>query len=330
MEKQITPDIYFDPRYGKTCESIESGKAETFEFESVHGRISHQFIRRKIDFEVNGKTYYDLITPYGYGGPLVVSCTGDKEALIQGFQQAFSDYCQENHVVSEFIRFHPIINNVQDFESVYSVSYSRHTVATNLRDYGDPFQSEFSKSCRKGIRRAIRQGVTCEVIEKPDSLDTFIPIYYETLIRNHADSFYFFGKQYFDRCLELFRDNIVLINALYEGKVIASELYFVWGEYIHSHLSGTLNSFLHLSPDYVIMNDIMEWGKKNGYYLIFTGGGTTNDPEDPLYLFKKKFAKNTDFDFYIGRRIWDQAAYDALCALAGRNETGFFPAYRRR
>ena len=324
------PDIYFDPRYGKTCESIEGGKAEVFEYKSAHGHICHQFIRRKIDQKVGGKEYFDLITPYGYGGPLIVSCEGDKETLIKGFQEAFSNYCKENHVVSEFVRFHPMIGNASDFGSMYEVNFSRYTVATNLRDYEDPFQAEFSKSCRKSIRRSIQRGVTYEILEKPDSFDTFIPIYYETMARNHADSFYFFDREYFNRCLQCLRDNIVLVNALYEGAVISSEFFFVWGKYIHSHLSGTLNSFLNLSPDYVIMYGIMEWGKRKGYHFIHTGGGTSNDPENPLYLFKKKFARNTDFDFYIGRRVWNQDIYDMLCGMTGQNDTGFFPAYRSR
>lgn len=330
MEKDLIPDIYFDPRYGKTCELIEAGEAKTFEYASEQGRIAHQFIRRPIDVPVDGETWYDLVTPYGYGGPLILSCTGDREALVRGFETAFAAYCRENRIVSEFIRFHPLLGNALDFRDVYDVIYSRHTVATNLGDYEDPFMAEFSKSCRKSVRRAQAQGIEYEIVERPASLDGFIPIYYETMDRNRAERFYYFGKDYFDRCLELFRDNIVLVNARLAGKVVAAELYFVWAPYIHSHLAGTLDRYLDMSPDYVIMYGIMEWGKARGYRYIHTGGGTSSDPEDPLYLFKKKFAKNTDFDFYIGKRIWDQGAYDALCAKAGVNDTGFFPAYRRR
>lgn len=331
MERRLIPDIYFDPRYGKTCELIEAGEAKTFEFASDHGEIIHSFIQRPIDTKIDdGETWFDLVTPYGYGGPLILSCTGDREALAREFETAFATYCREHRIVSEFIRFHPLVKNALDFQSVYDVSYSRHTVATNLRDYEDPFMAEFSKSCRKGVRRAQALGVGCEIIERPASLDGFIPIYYETMARNQAEEFYYFGKPYFDRCLELFRDNIVLVNALYEGEVVASELYFVWGPYIHSHLSGTSDAYLDMSPDYVIMYGIMEWGKERGYHFIHTGGGTSSDPEDPLYLFKKKFGKNTDFDFYTGRRIWDRKIYDALCAQIGRNDSGFFPAYRRR
>ena len=330
MERCLIPDIYFDPRYGKTCELIEAGEARTFEYASEQGKIIHSFIQRPIDTKIGGETWFDLVTPYGYGGPLILSCTGDRETLVREFEAAFVAYCQEHRVVSEFIRFHPLAENALDFQGVYDVSYSRHTVATNLRDYEDPFMAEFSKSCRKGVRRAQAQGIGYEVVERPASLDGFIPIYYETMARNQAEAFYYFGKPYFDRCLELFRDNIMLVNALYEGKVIASELYFVWHPYIHSHLSGTLDAYLDMSPDYVIMYGIMEWGKAHGYHFIHTGGGTSSDPEDPLYLFKKKFGKNTDFDFYTGKRIWNQEIYDTLCTQIGRNETGFFPAYRRR
>ena len=39
MERCLIPDIYFDPRYGKTCELIEAGEAKTFEYASEQGRI---------------------------------------------------------------------------------------------------------------------------------------------------------------------------------------------------------------------------------------------------------------------------------------------------
>lgn len=66
----------------------------------------------------------------------------------------FTKYCIDNYIVSEFIRFHPIFENALDFKGIYDVAYSRHTVGTNLKDYDDPVQAEFSKSLRREIRKA--------------------------------------------------------------------------------------------------------------------------------------------------------------------------------
>ncbi len=62
-------DIYFEPNYGKLYEKIENGNCEVFRYSSAFGNVYHLFIKREIPVRVNNKTYYDLVTPYGYGGP---------------------------------------------------------------------------------------------------------------------------------------------------------------------------------------------------------------------------------------------------------------------
>lgn len=81
------PDIYFDGRYGKLYEKIENGTAEIIKFQDENGLILHPFIKRSIELDTKDTIYYDLVTPYGYGGPCIISLTGDKTALIAGFQK---------------------------------------------------------------------------------------------------------------------------------------------------------------------------------------------------------------------------------------------------
>ena len=65
MERCLIPDIYFDPRYGKTCELIEAGEARTFEYASEQGRSIHSLIQRPIDTTIGGDTRVDLAAPHG-------------------------------------------------------------------------------------------------------------------------------------------------------------------------------------------------------------------------------------------------------------------------
>jgi len=62
---------------------------------------------------------------------------------------------------------------------------------------------------------------------------------------------------------------------------------------------------------------------------IHYGGGTSNSLEDPLYLFKKKFTKNTEFEYWIGKKIWNSEVYEELCKQKDVEETDYFPAYRK-
>lgn len=323
-------DIYFDKKYGKLYEKMENGVAEEFCFQNELGKVKNLFIKREIPLKIDGKTYFDIVTPYGYGGPLIINCINEKKKeLVSEYIQSFTQYCKENNIVSEFIRFHPLINNVNDFKEFYEVSCIRKTLGTNLKDYDDPFQIEFSKSCRKNIRRALKKGVTFEVIEKPSDVGEFKKIYYSTMDRNNATGYYYFDDEYFENIITYFKDNIIIVKAMYEGNTIAQGLYFVYGKTIHIHLSGTLSEYLYLSPAYVLRYAVTLWGKENGYEMIHHGGGRSNSEEDGLYKFKKSFAKNTEFDFYIGKQIWNKEIYNELCNKIKVDEkVEYFPAYR--
>ncbi len=320
-------DIYFNTNYGKLYEKIENGVCKEFKLECDYGIVRNIFIQREIPI---ASKYNDIVTPYGYGGPIVIADSiNDRKQLINKYHEKFSQYCRDNNIVSEFVRFHPIINNVEGFDSIYKVENIRKTVGTNLKDYDDPVQSEFSKSCRKNIRRALKQGITYRVIESPNNISEFKKIYYSTMDRNKATDYYYFDDDYFENCLKYFKSNIILVEAIYDDKVIAAGLYFVYNKIIHIHLSGTLSEYLHLSPAYILRYAVTLWGKEKGYELIHHGGGRSNSPEDRLYRFKKQFGKNTEFDFYIGKKIWNMEIYKKLCQNAGVDDSvEFFPAYR--
>lgn len=321
-------DLYFDENYGKLYEKVEKGKQEIFNFESENGKISSQFIIREIPEKVDGKAYYDIVTPYGYGGPVIEKVTGEKEKLVSEFEKVFSNYCVQHDIVSEFIRFHPIVKNALDFENIYSPIYMRKTLITKL-DEEEVFQKQFSKNARKTVRQDLNRGVSYSVIEAPEDLDAFKELYYITMDRNTATDYYYFGNEYFDDLLKYYGKNIILLNAFFEEKLIASMLCFVYNGIIHVHLSGTLNEYLYLAPTYVLKYAMVEWGIKNGYKLIHHGGGRSNSLEDNLYLFKRNFARLYDLDFYIGKKIWNKEIYDKLCEIKKVKDDGFFPAYRK-
>src|SRR5690606_15147682 len=179
------------------------------------------------------------------------------------------------------------------------------------------------------VRNALNKGVSFQVTEKPEDISEFKKIYYSTMDRNNAKDYYYFDDAYFEKCMELFNDKLLLVEAIYDAKKIAMGLYFIYDKTIHIHLSGTLSEYLYLSPAYVLRYAVTMWGKENNYKLIHHGGGRTNSQEDSLYTFKKQFGKNTEFDFYIGKKIWNNEVYIKLCNDKNiAPNTDYFPAYR--
>ena len=64
-------DIYFNEDYGKLGEYVEPGRNCVFQIDSENGSVRHMFILRTVPWLVDGVQYYDIVTPYGYGGPIV-------------------------------------------------------------------------------------------------------------------------------------------------------------------------------------------------------------------------------------------------------------------
>ena len=244
-------DIYFDKNYGKLYEKVEKGEACVFKCDTDNGTIINQFLKREIPIKINNDSYYDIVTPYGYGGPYIDKCT-NKDKLLKDYEKEFEKYCKDNNIVAEFVRFHPLFNNALDFESVYHPIYNRHTLGTNLKDYDNPMKQEFSKSCRQNIRKKLELGMEYKITVSPDNYDTFKKCYYSTMDRNEAEEYYYFDDEYFNLINKYYKDNTLLVEVIYDNKIIAAGLYFICNNILHVHLSGTLKEYLHLSPAYIL------------------------------------------------------------------------------
>lgn len=327
MEK----DIYYNEFYGRLYEKTENGTLEKFSIDSEYGKIEHLFIKRAITLDEKN-SFFDIVTPYGYGGPLIIECF-NKENLLKQFEKEFTEYCKKNNIVSEFIRFHPIFENALDFNKIYDVNYSRHTVGTNLKDYDDPIQAEFSRSLRREIRKAEEKGVTAKTIFAPEDLSVFKKLYEETMQRNNADSYYYFPDSYYEYIIKYLGKSVLEIQLVFEDSIIASEMYFVEGNLMHAHLLGSSQKMLELNAGALLEATAVRWGREHGYKYIHHGGGRTSEANDPLYTYKKKYGKNTEFDFYVGKKIWNEKKYNEFTQkqevkLGKKITDDYFPKYR--
>lgn len=310
-----------------------------FYMESSIGKMAYPFMLRDISYSDNFKDkiekdlYFDISTAYGYGGHLIQANEDNlRISLIELFYEKFGDFCKEKNVVSEFIKFSPLLKNHKDIDRVVNSFYLKKVVATDLQSYGDPLYGEVKKRKRADSRKRRKLGMKTVFEFSPKSFDVQFKIYNETMDRNNASDFYYFSKDYFDKMLATLSDNILIVNVIFKGKIIGFELCFLYGDFIHSHLGGTLLDYIKKSPNDLSSVDIINWGHKNNYKYFYVGGGITSDEDDSLYLYKKAFAKNTDFNYYLGNKVWNQDDYDYLTSLVSRESKdknkGFFPLYR--
>ena len=154
-------------------------------------------------------------------------------------------------------------------------------------------------------------------------------IYYSTMDRDGADDYYYFKPEYFQEMLEKFRGHITTGKVFLADKLIAMGVYFRYGKYLHAHLSGTLSEYLEYSPAYILKYALAIYGHEQGFEVIHYGGGSSRSEENGLYKFKREFGKNTVFDFYIAKKVWNEDIYRQICETVGADiNSEFFPAYR--
>ena len=102
---------------------------------------------------------------------------------------------------------------------------------------------------------------------------------------------------------------------------------------MHYHLSGSMIEYRNLAPSNLLLYKAALWGCEQGYKTFHLGGGVGSG-EDNLYKFKAAFNKMSDYQFSIGKQIFDQVKYDELVKIrrdsdASFDETShFFPLYR--
>ena len=194
----MLPDIYFTPEYGRLYESHEGGSCVPFIYQSSLGEVYFQFIRRPLLQFEGFSDYADIITPYGYGGPVILrAAEKDRAALAAEFGAAFREYCRENRIVSAFIRFHPVLNNALDFKYVFDeVVPIRKTVAIDLSK--DIFNAEFDRTIRSSYNKAELREVMVRYDPCLDTMEDFVSLYYALMDAKNTSDYYYFPKRYFE------------------------------------------------------------------------------------------------------------------------------------
>lgn len=273
--------------------------------------------------------YYDLITPYGYGGPLIINKCEDKEELknsLRIFIEEYKKYALEKHYVCEFIRFHPILKNWERLEGLINIRYLNDTVALDLTQSYEEIWRNITKKTRYYIRKALKEFEDHQIVEHPSEkeIEDFSLLYNKTMVKNKAAKKYFFSTKFIADHYEF--DNL-LIYCRNQDKIIGSSAILLKGNFImHYHLSATNYDFPN-PPSRAVLWKAIEWAKENGYKWFHFGGG--RGVNDSLFEFKKGFS-TTILPFHISKLIFNFEVYDELNSLnpLSNENSDFFPLYR--
>lgn len=301
---QNLQDIYFTSEYYKLCEENDEGIGSLFVYREKEKVGLYPYLINEIKGYALKNKYYDIEAAYGYGGPLVNSM--NKEFLLN-FEDSFLQFCKENNIVAEFIRFHPFIKNENIFKKNINVILNRKIVYIDLtKSENEIWEKDISSKNRNMIRKAEKSGLKVYISK---DYHIFKSIYDKTMDKVKAGGFYYFNEAYYEKFKEY--PNFTLLSVLNENNVIAAGVFMNYGEYFHYHLSGSVEEYLKYAPNNLMLWEAIKNGKEKGAKLFNLGGGLSNDEEDSLFKFKSSFSKAYS-DFYIGKRVHNNSIYEYL------------------
>lgn len=323
-------DVFFQEEYGKLYEKPVNGVCEVFEFSSENGKARSMYIKRPVSWLIDGIQYYDAITPYGYGGPLAVDCETTSE-LVNQYYDAWRQYCLENRIVCEFIRFH-LFDNIPFREGFPSGAIKVCDDVVRILDIDmESMWMEFEHKVRKNVKKAQSNGLTVITDATGEKLSEFLEIYTSTMDRNDAKSFYYFDRTYFEQIISTLEGRFMFFHVLHEDTVVSTELVIYSDRYVYSFLGGTLEQYYPMRPNDLLKYEIIKWCKDTNHLAFILGGGYGGN--DGIYKYKKAFAPGADVPFYIGKQVFIPEVYQRLVDIraskvAFDGESQYFPLYR--
>lgn len=273
--------------------------------------------------------YFDVITPYGYGGPLY---TLEHKNSLTIFWKKVDEWYKKNNIISEFVRF-SLSGNHEHYSG--DLKHSLNNVKGKiLADEGKQWKN-FSGKVRNNYRKAEKSGlgflnISGEEISESDIID-FYDIYIETMKRNKAQKSYFFKLGYFKNLIFQNTSNFEIVFVVKEGVRVSTELLIYWKDTAYAFLGGTKQDFFEYRPNDFLRVEVIKLLRKRKINFYKLGGGVVDG--DGLYHNKKAlFPKDENFIFYTGRKILNKSVYDELTkqnnSLCLHTNSSFFPTYR--
>ena len=311
------PDVYFQRAYLESACLLEPGRPAYLRAAGQGGDVLFAGIVRALPAGTGG----DVVTPYGYGGPIAVGASPP----VERFFEAYERWCAEQSLVTSFVRFHPLLGNHGLAPPSMHVERLAGTVGWRL-DEGDLLAGMDGKH-RNTCRKALRAGVSVSAQPAPEGLGGFVPLYEETMRRQEAAEFYFFPERYWQSLTTALRERVVVFDATLEGELVASALCLASKPWLHYHLGATAEQGRAVGAGNLLLYEAARWAQERGYETFHLGGGV-GGRDDSLLAHKLRFSPGGRREAWIGKAIHDPAAYRELTGRDAGFE-GYFPAYRR-
>ncbi len=330
---RLTPrqrDIFFLSPWLLLWQRRGDGRAMGAAYDDGRGLILYPFLLRELSTvpylgeEFSG--LYDIFTPFGFGGPLLEHHT--PEETVADFRDAFGEWCREHDVVTEFIRFHPLLDTRLAFERHMEIDEIGQVVLCRFDRGACRVGDQLNQTARRNVRQAREAGLSCGIETSDEAYVRFGELHLDNAARRKTPQVERFDAAHFLAMRDALGPAQALFGVRYEGKLVAGALFLRGTDFAHFHVMASDRQVASLRPANLVFFEALQWARGLGVSAIGLGGGERGD--DELLRFKSGFAPLRAPNC-VGRAIHLPQAY--IQASKRRDEQGeivdcdYFPAY---
>ncbi len=305
LKKFKKVDVFYTYDFMKVNCVIEPGYPEAIYYEDENLIFFYPYIRRPL-FDLpyvpeKYRDYSDITAPYGVGGPLF---EGDVKKILPRIKEFFLD----TKTVSEFVRFHPLIENYKGFEEFYYLIEISPIVYIDLYDFKEELRilKSFRKGHRADIKYALKKGYVFKEVNTINELTMFYKSYIKRMKENKADKRHFFPFEFFESLLNLRETK--LYSVIYNDKPVCWAFFLLKKTFATYFISVSVKKSVRGANHFLIFSVIKEILEKKYRYLSL-GGGIKG--EDSLLTFKRGFSKK-EKPYFISRKVYIKEIYEKL------------------
>lgn len=300
---------------------------------SSNGQVMFPFVLRAIHHEPwmlgAPDEVFDISVPFGYGGPFLISGTGEPDT----FWDDLTQWAQRNNVVSGFLRLSLFTDQLLPVAGeTVSVGYN---VVRRLDLPPEQLWMNYRHKVRKNVKRARARGLQVEVDYTGAYLDDFLAVYFSTLDRRGAEPWYYHDRDFFDDLIKSLSGQFAFFHCVDADHIVSSELVLISSRHVYSYLGGTLPGGFPLRANDLLKHAIVLWAIENNKETYVLGGDRDGGG---VLRYKHAFAPDGLVPFSIATFVFDQhqygqlsdrrRAYEKRIESEWRPRPGFFPSYR--
>jgi hypothetical protein len=276
---------YHHPTYGQLATGPD-GQFQVVLWEHAGVTVWHPVLVNPIP----NSTWWDAESPYGLNGPLLaVNGIPAETADINPFWLAWQQHCHQHHIVAEFVRFNPLLQNHAPWSACFQTFSPKPTVCVS--------QGAYHTRLQRGLKQAQKNGLVSQINHWP-AWPTFTQCYSQLMTEKNSATCYQFNAPYWQGLKQFIEaGHGFFLTVSQNHTCFGGVIFLTAGAHAYYHLGAISSAGKTLKGSPFALAQAIDYAQQNGATQVMLGGGLTAD--DSLQLFKQQFAPHQPLMPYI-------------------------------